>query len=454
MFRLALGMLALVLAIGSACSCSPTVPSTDRLPLGHWSYDAMLGLASDGLLPGMPARVFQGDRLFDRVEMAGLVASAIENADPECLTPRRILLIHHLVGEFRPEMPERAFRITGLTGVSRRAFAYGTFAHREERFFHRAERSGRALDKAAVTIDYDRARFSVGSEYRNWGPSYIGSPILSDNSPAFTGVGVSGEIDFGSIVGRVRISQFSSTFQDGGPVYFFGRRYEKELGDRWHLGVSETAKTNRFPNPLFQVVPFYWYQHIVPRDEERINCAYGADLTYYTRGGLRAYGELLVDDITAPRLFNPDFERPRKAGTLVGVSFPLSGDRLSGFRAEYARIDQRTYEATRTEFPELAYTHDGAIIGSPIGPNSTALYLRGEGRISPRLSLIAEYLNLVQKEPGPPEVERRRVLSLRASYDIAPDMSISIRAAPYRVVPPGGRAVSGTELEVRASVAL
>ena len=501
----------LLLALGVLFSSAPMtagerlIPSTDTLPLGDWTYDAMIKLASDGLVPGYPARIFEGDKLFNRMEMAQIVASIIESSKDKELGSQQVMLINELVAEFKPELRYVAdgvaqqwasretnivlpwegetfltgyvrglavqdtegedhifapHRITGFSHLSGNTFAVGTAADMEEKFFHQLRHS-QTPDKIFIRGFDHNLVWSIGREYLNWGPSYSGSLILSDNSSAFVQGRVSKELSFGKLFGRVKIAQFASVFEDDDKtLYLFGRRYEKQISERWHLGISETAKMNEAPSPLILVMPFYLYQHIAggpgSDEDQSLNALYAADLTYRTSGGAEAYGELLVDDITAPKIFgsNP-FDRPRKTGYIFGYYTPklLGGERPTSFRAEYIFIDRRTYEATRAQFPELAYTHNNVIIGSPIGPNAKALYLRSEKKLSEKWSIIAEYLNQKQVDSGTPLRGEQRIVSALLSYDIAPDKSISVRVAPYKITPSGKPAEEGTKYELRASIA-
>jgi hypothetical protein len=471
------------------------VPSTDRLPLGDWTYDAMVSLASDGLVPGYAARLFEGDRLFNRYEMAQIVALVIEQN--RTLNMKQTALMDHLIAEFRPELmyfnpgvvgkwmdrsnitpptghpawplgyvqgtvventaddTELAvpYHISGFAHLAPHAFAVAILSDKEEKFFQQT-RADKTPSKLFVRKIDSGSFWSVGRESLNWGPAYSGSVILSDNSPAFTQMCGSREVEFGKIFGRIKITEFATTFQHEGPrTYLFGRRYEKPFNRNWHLGISETAKTSFAPNPLIAVLPFYLYQAMFIKDDAKINTLYSTDLTYIADNGMQAYTEFGIDDMTSIRLFGKANQRPRKTGIVGGIYLPkvCTDDRLSTFRAEYVTIDRLTYGATRPEFPELAYTHDRQVIGSPIGPNAKAIYLRGERYFSDKFSAIGEYFNQWQTASGDPERGHQRVVSLMAAYDLRPDASIALRIAPFKTITPGKPSESGTEYELRAS---
>ena len=471
------------------------VPSTDRLPLGDWTYDAMVSLASDGLIPGYSARIFEGDRLFNRYEMAQVVALVVNQNST--LNEKQTALVEHLIAEFRPELLyfnpgvaekwiERSnitppsghpawplgyvegtvvdntagdtelavpYHLSGFAHLAPHAFAVATVSDREEKFFQQ-ERGGRALTKAFARGIESGFEWSVGREFLNWGPSDSGSVILSDNSPAFNQIRASKEVEFGKLFGRVKITQFGTTFEDhGGRKYLVARRYEKPFNRNWHLGISETAKTNFCPSPLMAIMPFYLYQHLFNKQDARMNNVYSTDLTYLADNGVQAYAELVVDDMTSNDLFGKANERPRKTGVVAGFYTPklFAGDRLSTLRAEYITIDRLTYTATRPEFLDLAYTHDGQIIGHPIGSNSKAIYLRGEQYFSDKLSVIAEYFNQWESKQEDPRSGHQRVVSVMAAYDLTPNTSLALRVAPFKTSFPGEPSDSGTKYELRAS---
>jgi hypothetical protein len=477
------------------------ISSTDIVPFGDWSYDAMLSLAADGLVPGMSARIFQGDRLFDRMEMAKLVSDIIHTSAETELDFYQVALIEHLVSEFRPELlkvnpgsvelwhgrstnitlpmggeafpvgcvriitrsggvdsdgdANVSYRASGFLYLSSRAFGIATAANKEERFMHKTHGSP-VLDKAFVRMFDRNFVFSLGREYQNWGPVYSGSLILSDNAPAFWQVRGVKEVDFGKPFGRVKITQFGSIFEDNEVrLYLFGRRYEKPLSDCLHVGISETAKLSKAPNPLILVLPFYAYQHLFLDTDEEFNALYALDLTHQVGRHCQLYGQFLIDDVTSPAIFGKHSKRPRKTGRAFGVylSKLLPGKYTSTLRAEYISIDRLTYSATREEFPELAYTHDKQVIGSPIGQNGRAVYIRGERYLSDKFSVIAEYLNQTQKSPGDPQRPHERVVSLMFAYDFAPDKSLSFRIAPTKFVVPGEGEKSDTQTELRFAFA-
>ncbi|MHB9124963.1 MAG: capsule assembly Wzi family protein [Armatimonadota bacterium] len=454
------GFLLIILLIASCACAEMSIPSFDRLPIGDWSYDAMASLATDGLVPGLSARVFQGDRLMTRMEMAEVVASVL--AGSPSLSDSQAALADKLYREFRPEIasvapncPEppiagRKFlllwqakllaaedsdnesisAISGFGNISDHRFAIATYADSRENFL-RDTQPNRDPDKAVMRGFDANFKWSLGREYINLSPSYIGSLVVSGNSGSFVQARGTKEIDFGKLLGRVRLTQFVSGFRDRGErLYLTGRRWEKPVSNHLHVGLNETAKTNTVPNPIMMVMPFYLYQHLFfDETDAKFNAVYGLDMLY-REGDSEWYCEWMVDDMSSPKILGRKYPRPKKTGLTLGYYKAWSPK--TNLRAEWVSIDRQTYEATRDEVPELAFRHDGWIIGSPIGPNANAVYLRGEHYLSDKWSVIAEYLNRTQKSPEAPLVGSERMLSILAAYDISPDRSISLRVAPYR----------------------
>lgn len=498
------------LAVGASAD-TRTIPSTDRIPTGDWTYDAMAHLAARGLVPGFAARVFEGDEVFNRIEMAQVVASVIKFADGKKVGIDEHALIDKLVQDLAPELRyvdpgivdlwaknvapvpsgetflmgyiqskfdadkyENSetvipYRVSGFSNLATQVFVMGTLADKEEKFYH-SPRTGPPLDKAFIRGTDSNFTWSAGSEYFNWGPAYTGSLILSDNSLAFTQIHISKEINFGKLFGRVKVTELVSEFSYYGLTfwdhfynlgdvrcYFFGRRYEKSLSHNWHLGISETAKMNTAPDPSILVVPVYVYELLHNSDDANFNAVYALDLSYLAKNGNEFYGEFLVDDMTAPKWLPHDvwYPRPNKTGYILGFYSPkvFNQERRTTFRAEYIYIRPETYSATREEVPELAYTHGNYVIGSPIGSGSNALYLRGERYLSDKMSATIDYLHQFQMYPSfGYGTASRCMLSIQLSYDIAPDKSVSMRVSPCRF---NGSYMrwDDTQYEVKASYA-
>lgn len=465
------------------------IASADRISSGDWIYDAMISLSADNLVPGMASRVFQGDRLFNRLEMAELVISILDKSDMNNLTESQQSLINKLVIELKPEIKRSSdtaldswdsisattakpvltgfaqailshntdgddsldipYHATGIVDIRGNILAAGTIADKNTKFFHEL-RDSSIPDKLFLKGTDSNFQWTIGKEYMNWSPSYTGSMILSDNSKSFIQLKAVKEIDLGKQLGRIKLTQFGSTFSENGDTfYLFGKRYEKSLSKRLFLGINEVTKTDELPNPLVAIMPYYLYQHLF---DVNFNILGSLDLLYQMPSGMQIYTDFMVDDMSASQFFNLGYKDPkRKTGYTIGTYFPkvLRGDKLSTLRIEYLSVDPRTYGPVSGTDDRLQYTHGSMLIGNNIGPNVNALYIRGEHYFTPKLSIIAEYLNQKQKKKEEPFRNSSRTISAQISYDFAADTSASMRIAPTRVRTPDSGSTTNTAYEIR-----
>ena len=96
-------LLAAVMALGVNAGVYAANPFSD-IPAGHWAYDAVNKLASEGVIEGYPGGTYGGDRLMTRYEMAQIVAKAMAkgaNADK-------------LAAEFAGELDSLGVRVANL----------------------------------------------------------------------------------------------------------------------------------------------------------------------------------------------------------------------------------------------------------------------------------------------------------------------------------------------------
>ena len=74
------------------------------LPSGHWAYDAVVQLSSQGLLHGYPDKTFQGGQPVTRYEMASILARALKGIDLQYATREQEELVRRVSLEFREEL--------------------------------------------------------------------------------------------------------------------------------------------------------------------------------------------------------------------------------------------------------------------------------------------------------------------------------------------------------------
>lgn len=450
----------------------PPTLSVNRVPRESWTYDALALLAARDMIPGADSRLFYGDWLYTRREMAEYVAGAVRTlAEAPDDYKRRRALVSRLVDEFRPELDSMGLKqseideaLRGADDDSLTALAFnerlwlsdsdddGTHAILADREtfigsknvhsplfvvgVSNARKEFRTepsefpyLEKAFVKARWHEWDFQLGQDYLWWGPGYSGSMILSDNAPPFAFFKVGKDFSLGRAIGRLKVDEFISPFNDDGDTYWFvGRRWEKTLSSRWNIALNETAKMKDRPNPLILILPIYLYEHIYLDDvDETFNALYGLDVTYSFANDSSAYLEFIVDDMTAPGFLpGSSNDRPQKLGWLLGANHNFS--RNTSLRLEYILTDAGTYLSTRPDYPQLSYTRDGFVIGHPVGANSKAIYARLEQKLSTKLDGVVEYLWRGARDPAGVNPGDEKAYDAFLSYGIKPQAALWLRA--------------------------
>ena len=96
-------LLAAVMALGVNAGVYAANPFSD-VPAGHWAYDAVNKLASEGVVEGYPGGTYGGDRLMTRYEMAQIVAKAMAKGAN----------VDRLAAEFAGELDSLGVRVANL----------------------------------------------------------------------------------------------------------------------------------------------------------------------------------------------------------------------------------------------------------------------------------------------------------------------------------------------------
>ncbi len=459
--------LSLVCATMAAVADPPTA-STDIVPRENWSYDALMHLAAEGLVPDMAAQRFQGDWLFTREEMAGIVASVLESR-PATIGEAEDALLARLAAEFRAELlmigaEDRlaeiepfasrltvataiwleprvvhddgdfeltgAYNITGLATTGKHTTAGISISNRRRLF---GSDSFSYLDKAFIRGKTKSVEWEIGKDYLWWGPGYSGGLILSDNSPSFPMVLMSKDLSLGKRIGHVKMTQFVGRFHDRSKTaWLLGRRWEKRFSERLHLGINETGKMTKTPNPLALVLPsLYLYEHIFLDDiDKEYNAFISGDITYKFSPKFEIYGDLLIDEMNAPSWLRhgPNMHRPTAIAVLAGLHWrDLTGDDTTRLRTEFISVSKVTYTASREDYPELDYTQGGLLMGSPVGPNSRAVFVRLDKRFPDHWTGALEALMRWPTNEVATDIGDTHRISLLVARDLAPRTSLTFR---------------------------
>ena len=96
-------LLAMTIAMGITASAYAANPFSD-VPAGHWAYDAVNKLVSEGVVEGYPDGTYGGDRLMTRYEMAQIVAKAMAKGAN----------VDKLAAEFAGELDSLGVRVANL----------------------------------------------------------------------------------------------------------------------------------------------------------------------------------------------------------------------------------------------------------------------------------------------------------------------------------------------------
>ena len=228
-----------------------------------------------------------------------------------------------------------------------------------------------------LTAWFDRAYaafatrgFSVraGHTWLRWGPGAVGTLALSDAAPAFDLVEMT--LRFGK---HAQFAWFVGALDPAAETYLSGHRLDMRLGPSVELAFTGLARFNGAGNaPLYliPVAPLPFMERRVRGSgsatadsleaERSVNVLYSADFSWTWRPGIRFYGELMVDDITA------DHSRPLRAGFQGGAVIRRAGTpRAWSARIDYSRVYRYTYAASSG----IDFIHAGFPTGYYLGPD-------------------------------------------------------------------------------------
>ena len=96
-------VLAMAMALGVTASAYAANPFSD-VPAGHWAYDSVNKLATEGVIDGYPDGTYGGDKLMTRYEMAQIVAKAMAKGAN----------VDKLAAEFADELDALGVRVANL----------------------------------------------------------------------------------------------------------------------------------------------------------------------------------------------------------------------------------------------------------------------------------------------------------------------------------------------------
>ena len=243
----------------------------------------------------------------------------------------------------------------------------------EQRFepWHRAR--GYIIDfkRSYLQINGTHLDLLVGRDWLFWGASPSKTAGISDNSPPFDQIRLTGRLGK-RLKATAFTTQLNATWYDDGKKRYLAKRYmsghrlDYQLNDRVEIGVAEwvlyggDAQTVEweYANP---VTFYYALQYNAKADD---NLMFAFDAAIRPIDGVRLYGEWVIDDIQ----YVPTSNDPHAVAWLFGGTwYPRGLNRQLGIHSEYARVNRWAYTHL---VPDNQFTHFGYVIGHPIGTDS------------------------------------------------------------------------------------
>jgi len=265
-----------------------------------------------------------------------------------------------------------------------------------------------SLEVATVRGFIGTTVWEFGRNYYRWGPGLLGTTLISDHGYPLDGISFSLKAKL-PLIGRWRIRQFMGYLHGDLPGRFLvARRWEKNLGSRWTLGVTE-VDLSRSLYPLALFLPIYPATRLaVNRDWRREysdQVIFNLDISYRS-DWLDFYGIWLVDDFKL-RWWRKEEKITRKIGLIFGAQKETKEWALG---AEFATFDKLTYTHNR----QAPYIYHGIGLGYPTGPDSRVITIWGRWQLMPRLQVSGMLTrSWLDRKTQNKDFERYWVLSLQ-----------------------------------------
>lgn len=240
--------------------------------------------------------------------------------------------------------------------------------------------SGYTADFNRIYLRFPVSKIDViiGRDQIFWGTGFRGAVGISDNSPPFDLVLLTGQ--FGRVKGTAFTAQLDQIWHDqDGPTrrylanrYLAGHRLDWQVNDRVEVGISELILYGgnargvewQYFNPI---LPYYASQYNSNTDDNVMFLLEGAIRPV---DGARLYGEWLIDDFQYAATNDPNAVAWLAGAECNGL---LASKKLS-VRAEYARVNRWAYTHL---VQENQFTHFGSFIGHRIGTDADTFYVEG-----------------------------------------------------------------------------
>jgi hypothetical protein len=419
----------------STSSASTEAASTSPPPEGSSENPANLSLASEGILG--PRRGFEFG--ISGQQRLSAVSSSGANLEP---------------------FSERQGGRRSRSGLDTRTNIFARAGSRLEMFatidagsdprddsspgFGLAPFKDRRFEVRRALVSYDAGRLlrglrvEAGRQEFWWGPGQFGTLLLSDTAGPLNSVRAIFKRGSYSIEGMYSPLGRGPV---GGARSLYGHNYQVNIGPRLRLGFAETVLSPKERlDPILFAAAFSPIPLVAVErrgDTEGDNVLGQAYIEAGLARGANVYGEFLIDDIGA----NNANRAVNRVGTLIGARLFLPRDPSKlGATAEFATLQGRTYLRFGNLDPDYDYFYRGRPLGYPVAPlpgpalpglaglgGAQSLRLEAYWRPIPRLRLSGgfEFADLNSERPI---LSRQQTLRLRASYDIARNFTLTLRA--------------------------
>ena len=227
----------------------------------------------------------------------------------------------------------------------------------------------------------------VGRDFVFWGASPDKSVGISDNSPPFELIRLTGTFPckIGTLKATAFSAQLNSTWYDDGTTRYLAKRYlsahrlDYQFSDWLEIGAAEwvlyggDVQTVEW-NYLNPVIPYYAVQYNAKRDD---NIMFSLNGAVRPIDGVRLYAEWVADDFQ----YNRDTFDPHAVTWLTGLEwYPQLTERQLGIHTEYVHVNRWAYTHL---VPDNQFTHFGAMIGHPIGTDADIFSFRVSYQAAP-----------------------------------------------------------------------
>ena len=235
----------------------------------------------------------------------------------------------------------------------------------------------------------------VGRDFIFWGASPNKSVGISDNSPPFELIRLTGTFPFkfGTLKATAVSAQLNATWHDDGTTRYLAKRFlsahrlDYQFSDWLEIGAAESVLYGGDVqsvqwNYLNPVIPYYAVQYNAKNDD---NIMFSFDGSIRPLDGVRLYAEWGADDFQ----YNPKTLDPHAVTWLTGIEwYPMQIDRRLGIQTEYVRVNRWAYTHL---VPDNRFTHFGTMIGHPIGTDADIVTFRVSYQATPSAVLETRF---------------------------------------------------------------